>query len=260
MKKKILALLMAGMMIGSLTACGGASEVTEDPTPVIELDEDEDEGQDDSEEVVDEEDEEEEMISPDHVFDIPEGVWQYGKGLNFWVVTEGLFWSLVDSDGETVVEGTLYANSENSFDVFDEDGNLYTTFSITEDGDLFDETYMEQFPGELADEIGFNDIAGDWIYQEQDSVNYEEYNDIAFIQIFQDGTYTIRFYDDDSERNGVILIQLEEFPDGSSTPVYTFLEGGNNFWQGAYVGEREVDEIYFGNGGSARLIPAEGQG
>ncbi len=270
MKKKILALLMAGMMIGSLTACGGASEVTEDPTPVIELDEDEDEDQDDSEEVVDEEDEEEEMISPDHVFDIPEGVWKYGKSFNCWVVTEGLFWHLVDSNGDTAVEGTLYATDEDTFDVFDENGNLYTTFSITEDGDLFDETYMElyyavdhlpeKFPGELADEIGFNDIAGDWIYQEQDTEDYENYNDVAFIQIFQDGTYTIRFYDDDSERNGVILIQLEEFPDGSSTPVYTFLEGGNNFWQGAYVGEREVDEIYFGNGGSARLIPAEGQG
>ena len=35
MKKKLLAVLMAGIMVGALAACGGTAEVTEEPpTPV----------------------------------------------------------------------------------------------------------------------------------------------------------------------------------------------------------------------------------
>ena len=265
MKKKILALLMTGIMTGALAACGGTAEVTETPpSPVVE-----DETEEQEEQIVDEQ-EEEELVSPDHIFDIPEGIWVRGVGHNEWVVTEGLFWHLVDQDGDTAVEGTLAAIDEDTFEVYDENGNLFRTFSITEDGDLYDEDYMElyyyrdhlpeQFPGDLSAEIGFNDIAGDWTYQEQDMDDLSSYNDVAFIRIFQDGTYTIRFYDDDSERDGVIIIELEEFPDGGTTPVYSFFEGGNNFWQGCYVGERSEEIIYFGNGGSARLIPAEGEG
>ncbi|MBP5472526.1 MAG: hypothetical protein J6Y12_07635 [Lachnospiraceae bacterium] len=264
MKKKLLAVLMAGIMVGALAACGGNTEVTEEPPIPVEEETEEEEP------VEEEEPEEQQMLSPDHVYDIPEGIWIYGKSHNYWVVTEGLFWHLVDEYGETAVEGTLYAEDEDTFDVYDADGGLYTTFSITEDGDLFDEIYQElyysvdhlpeKFPGELADEIGFNDIAGEWIYQEQDNENYENYNDVAFIQIRQDGTYTIRFYDDDTETEGVIIIELDEYPDGTAVPIYSFFAGGNNYWAGCYTGEREEDIIYFGNGGSERLVPAEGQG
>ena len=263
MKKKLLAVLMAGMMIGVLSACGGAGEVREEPPSSVET-----EDEDETEDVV--EDEEEVPVSPDHVFDIPEGVWIYGKSRNCWVVTEGLFWHLVDENGDTVVEGTLYAEDEDTFDVYDANGGLYTTFSITEEGDLYDDIYMDlyyhvdhlpvQFPGELAEEIGFDDIAGDWVFQRQDEADPENYNDVAFISIRQDGTYTIRFYEDDIESEGVILIELEEFPEENYVPIYSFFENGNNFWEGCYAGEREDDAIYFGNGGTARLIPAEGQG
>lgn len=269
MKKKLLTVLMAGMMIGALSACGGTAEVTEEPpAPVEEVVEEQ--GQ--PEEVIEDE-EEEEMVSPDHVFDIPEGVWIYGKSHNLWIVTEGLFWHAVNEEGETVEEGTLYAESEDSFDIYDPNGQLVTTFTITDEGDLFDQTYQElyywvdhlpaRFPAELADEIGFNDIAGDWVYQEQNADNPEAYDDIAFISIHQDGTYEIRFYGDDFYRDGVILIELEEFPgedEDSYVPIYSFFENGNNYWQGCYTGERTEGIIYFGNGASARLIPAEGQG
>ncbi|MBP5762923.1 MAG: hypothetical protein J6W48_08130, partial [Lachnospiraceae bacterium] len=268
MKKKFLAVLLAGIMVGALAACGGTAEVTEEPPIPVEEEIEEEEPVED-EDVI--EDEEEEIVSPDHVFDIPESVWIYGKSHDTWFVTEGLFWYAVDLDGETVDEGTLYAESENSFDVYDPDGELLTTFTITDEGDLFDETYQElyyqvghlpaRFPNELAEEIGFNDIAGEWVYQEQNIDNPELYDDIAFIRIYQDGTYEIRFYGDDSFRDGVILIELEEYPgEDSYTPIYSFFEGGNNYWAGCYTGEREEDIIYFGNGGSERLVPAEGQG
>ena len=121
MKKKLLAVLMAGMMIGALSACGGTAEVTEEP-PIPEPEYVEEQGQ--PEDVIEDEEDEEEMISPDHVFDIPESVWIYGKSHDTWFVTEGLFWYAVDLDGETVDEGTLYAESEDRFDVNDPDGEL----------------------------------------------------------------------------------------------------------------------------------------
>ena len=94
MKRKLLAVLMAGIMVGALAACGGNTEVTEEPPIPVE------------EETEEEEPEEQQMLSPDHVYDIPEGIWIYGKSRNYWVVTEGLFWHLVDEYGETAVEGT----------------------------------------------------------------------------------------------------------------------------------------------------------
>lgn len=283
MKKRLLTFLLSGIMIGTLAACGRTGNVTEQPpTAVNERDEDVDVDADaeyadtgsqeiESQDVEAVSDEEEEIISPDHVFDIPEGIWIYGKGHNEWIVTEGLFWHLVDVDGNTAVEGTLYANSEDNFDLFDENGQLYGTYTLKDDDTLFDETYQEiyypvdqlpeKFPGELAKEIGFDSIVGDWTYQEQDSEDYSQYNDLAFVRIFEDGTYTIRFYDRESENSGVILIELEETPDeGQFNPVYSFFEGGNNYWNGCYTDYPEGEPIYFGNGGSARLIPAEGQG
>ncbi len=270
MKKKLLTILLAGMMIGTLSACGGTAEVREEPPTAVTEDVEEPE---EPEDVIEDEEDEDEIISPDHVFDIPESVWIYGKSHDTWFVTEGLFWYAVDLDGETVDEGTLYAESEDRFDVYDPDGELLTTFTITDEGDLFDETYQElyyqvghlpaRYPGELADEIGFNDIAGEWVYQEQNIDNPELYDDIAFIRIYQDGTYEIRFDGDDYFRDGVILIELEEFPgedEDSYVPIYSFFENGNNYWQGCYTGERTEGIIYFGNGASARLIPAEGQG
>ncbi|MBO7530426.1 MAG: hypothetical protein J6T50_01340, partial [Lachnospiraceae bacterium] len=105
MKKKFLAVLLAGMMVGALAACGGTAEVTEEPPISVEEETEEEEPVED-EDVI--EDEEEEIVSPDHVFDIPESVWIYGKSHDTWFVTEGLFWYAVDLDGETVDEGTLY--------------------------------------------------------------------------------------------------------------------------------------------------------
>ena len=266
MKKKLLTVLIAGMMIGALSACGGTAEVREEPPSLVF--EDDDEIQVEPDDVIDEE-----PVSPDYDVDVPEGVWIHGKSHDYWIVIEGLSWRAVDTDGDTMEEGTVVGGTEDSFDMFDEYGDFMTTFTVTDEGDLIDHTYQElycwvdhlpaRFPGELADEIGFNDIAGDWVYQEQNADNPEAYDDIAFISIHQDGTYEIRFYGDDFYRDGVILIELEEFPgedEDSYVPIYSFFENGNNFWQGCYTGERTEGIIYFGNGASARLIPAEGQG
>ncbi len=266
MKKKLLAVLMTGMMIGALSACGSTTEVTEEPPmpAALEVEPEQDEPEEPAQE------EEPEIVSPDHVVDIPESVWMRLKTHDSWVVTEGLFWHLVDINGDTVVEGTLYAEDEDTFSVYDNNGDLYATFSITEDGDLFDETYQElyynvctlpqEFPAQLAEEYGFEPITGEWNYQEQNEDDPATYDDVAFVQVCQDGTYTIRYYDDDSTRDGIILVELDEFPDGSTSPIYSFFEGGNNFWNGCYVGNYEGDTIYMGNGGSARLVATEGQG
>jgi hypothetical protein len=268
MKKKLLAVLMTGMMIGTMAACGGAAEVTEEPPIAVEQEKEEDD-----EPVVPEPDditENTENVDADVVdADIPQGVWIYSHNHSSWVVIEGDNWECLNENGEVLSEGKVIAH-DGVLDLNDYTDAPFFTFEMMDDGSLIDDLYMveyypvdhlpEKFPAQLEAEIGFDEIVGDWTYQEQDTINYEDYNDMAFVRIFDDGRYTIRYNGEEDDHYGMIIIELDENPDGSTIPMYSFFEGGNNYWNSCYMGYGEGEPIYFGNGGTARLVPAEGVG
>ena len=268
MKKKLLAVLMAGMMIGTMAACGGTAEVTEEPPIAVEQEKEED----DEPVVPEPEDitENTENVDADVVdADIPQGVWIYSHNHSSWVVIEGNTWECLNENGEVLSEGKVIAH-DGVLDLNDYTDSPFFTFEMMDDGSLIDDLYMveyypvdhlpEKFPAQLEAEIGFDEIVGDWTYQEQDTINYEDYNDMAFVRIFDDGRYTIRYNGEEDDHYGMIIIELDENPDGSTIPMYSFFEGGNNYWNSCYMGYGEGEPIYFGNGGTARLVPAEGVG
>ncbi|MCR4792909.1 MAG: hypothetical protein K5871_09165 [Lachnospiraceae bacterium] len=270
MKKRLLAVLIAGLMTGTMAACGGTGTSAEEPhASAVQADDDDEPAAEPAAEPAVTGTEDVTVDAGADVTDIPQGVWIYGQSHNSWVVIDGDTWQCLNENGDAISEGNVISG-DGVLELYDDSDTAFFTFSVEEDGALFDEMYMveyfpvdhlpEKFPAQLEAEIGFDAIVGDWTYQEQDTDDYETYIDMAFVRIFEDGRYTIRYNGEEDDHLGIILIELDVNPDGTTIPMYSFFEGGNNYWNGCYMGYGEGEPIYFGNGGTARLIPAEGVG
>ncbi|MCR5249554.1 MAG: hypothetical protein K6E50_02980 [Lachnospiraceae bacterium] len=253
MKKRVLALLLAGVMAASsLTGCGEKEE----PAKKTEDNKEEDEPEEEPEEKKPAEDEKE--VS---AFD---GIWIRDKTHDRWVVIKGSKWHEVDYNGEASSDEKVEYREDGKYaDLIDSDGSVYLTFSIAPDGGLFDETFQETyspedklpdvFPGQAAATLGFDDIADGWYYEVIDPDNLTDYVAQGTIQIEADGTYTMCWNDGDVT-TGTILIEYAENPDGSSYPVYSFFAGGNNLWIAGTYDESEPQYLWIGNGGMERLV------
>ena len=108
-------------------------------------------------------------------------------------------------------------------------------------------------------------LVGDWDYQQNDTpyVNGDPgdfFTDVASVLVREDGTYVARWYYEDSDRNGVVKIEYEEYPYGTKAPMFVFYENGDTFWI-ACPCEHEDPEIYYiGQDGMERLVKNKGQG
>ena len=199
------------------------------------------------------------------------GVWVRDKTGDSWIeITNfGENWRLIDESGNEALKGRLALNGD-AFDLVDESGEIYLTVSIIDADSLMDETYQETysrldslpetFPGKLASEIGFSALEGDWIYQQSSAENTEDYKNVAYISVLDNGTYEIRWLEDLSESAGTILMDEGENPDGTTEIIYNFYEGGNNFWISFSMSKDDPDVISVGQEGTERLVRNIGEG
>ncbi len=199
------------------------------------------------------------------------GIWARDKLNDEWIVieNEGTDWKLYSWMGDVAVKGTVKLSGDN-FDLVDEFGDTYATVNLMDANTLFDVDYQstysktdslpEVFPGVLANQIGFGAIEGNWIYQTSSRDNTAEYTNTAYVEVFTDGTYSIRWLDDMSEATGMIMIDTYETPDGAQNVVYSFIEGGNNPWVTAEVSSENPEVLVIGQEGTERMIVNIGEG
>lgn len=199
------------------------------------------------------------------------GIWVRDKLNDEWIVieNEGTDWKLYSWMGDVAVKGTVKLSGDN-FDLVDEFGDTYATVNLMDANTLFDVDYQstysktdslpEVFPGVLAHQIGFGAIEGNWIYQTSTRDNTSEYTNMAYVEVFTDGTYSIRWLDDMTEATGMIMIDTYETPDGAQNVVYSFIEGGNNPWVTAEVSSENPEVLVIGQEGTERMIINIGEG
>ena len=199
------------------------------------------------------------------------GIWAKDKTNDEWIVieNEGSEWKAYSWMGEIAAKGTVVLAGDN-FDLVDEFGETYSTITLIDADAIMDVDYQftytkvdalpDVFPGVLANEIGFDAIEGNWIYQTSPAENTSDYTNTAYVEVFADGTYKITWLDDMSERTGIITIETGETPDGAQTVYYSFIEGGNNPWVYAEVSSENPEVLVVGQEGTERLIYNVGAG
>lgn len=204
-------------------------------------------------------------------FDI-NGIWLRDKYVDTWIVIRnmGQEWSLYDSMGEEAVKGTVALSGDN-FALYDEKGDTYMEVGLIGTDGLMDMMYQEtytkvdslpdKFPGQLAKEVGFGSIEGDWFYQQSTRENTADYKTVAYVSVLSDGNYEIRWLEDLSEATGTIMPVETENPDGTKGIAYIFYEGGNNLWQVIDAPDTaEAEEIAIDQEGLERFLRNYGEG
>ena len=123
--------------------------------------------------------------------------------------------------------------------------------------------YIAEIPAYDMDEYtpSLSDIAGEWIYEEQDMGITDKYvgRPVGRYSIFGDGKFTYTS-NDESTSSGTIGIIYEEYENGSKVPLFVFYnESGESFMacQATAPAERTEGCLYIGNAGESRLVPAE---
>ena len=106
--------------------------------------------------------------------------------------------------------------------------------------------------------ITFDAIAGQWIYEVQDAGFTDQYvgTPKGSVTISKDGTYS--YSDGASTTTGTIKIDHEEYSNGDKAPFYSFCSDNGEFWIGCYVNQEDPDIFYIGNGGMCRLVRDKG--
>ncbi len=135
-------------------------------------------------------------------------------------------------------------------------GSIASTPAIAETNAAADLNYdMDEYAPSLSD------IAGEWIYEEQDAGITDQYvgRPVGRYSISADGTFTYTS-DGSSFVNGTIGIDYEEYPDGSKAPLFVFYDESGEPFMASYatVPEERTDGcLYIGQDGASRLVPAD---
>ena len=105
-------------------------------------------------------------------------------------------------------------------------------------------------------------LADAWYYQEMDPQDRKTYKTVAFVTIWDDGSYTYQPTDGAVLSKGTVQQEYEAHPDGSRTPLFRFCDEDGGTGRFSISCETESKDVYsVGNGGMARLIrkkPDEG--
>lgn len=260
MKKRALALFMAGVtVLSTLCAC-----TKEEPAA----------NREDNVKVEEEKDKDTEKPAEEKEEPVAEtkengfiGIWRYDKTRSLWYeIKEDGKWSSIDDMGNVSDGGTVkYSEDGEKAELIDKDGITNAIFTLDSDGAVFDEYFQETYTkvDELPDfdiEIDFSPIAGYWAYQQLDPDDLETFETTAYVYVKEDGTYTIIWNDDPSNTVGIIKQEYEEYADGSRIPLYSFFAGGNNYWLSCFADNEDPDVFYIGNGGMERFYREMGQG
>lgn len=135
-------------------------------------------------------------------------------------------------------------------------GSIASTPAIAETNAAADYNYdMDEYAPSLGD------IAGEWIYEEQDAGITDQYvgRPVGRYSISADGTFTYTS-DGSSFATGTIGIDYEEYPDGSKAPLFVFYDESGEPFMASYatVPEERTDGcLYIGQDGASRLVPAD---
>ncbi len=107
-----------------------------------------------------------------------------------------------------------------------------------------------------------SDIAGRWIYEQQDASYTEGYRGVpvGLFTVAEDGTFTYTT-DGESFTGGTVAVTYEEYIDGSKVAWFSFYdESGNQFMACAAIApdQRTDGCLYVGQDGIERLVPDNG--
>ena len=107
-----------------------------------------------------------------------------------------------------------------------------------------------------------NVLADEWYYQEIDPQDLKTYRTVAFLTVWDNGSFTYQPTDGAVLSKGTVQLDYEEHPDSSRTPLFSFCDEGDGTSRFSIFCETESKDVYsVGNGGMARLIrkkPDEG--
>lgn len=103
--------------------------------------------------------------------------------------------------------------------------------------------------GYTIDDQSFNDIADVWNYQEIDRTS-NEYVTLGQVEIGHSGYYTFYPCEGSDSITGIIKIEYETYPDGTSKPFYAFYNNEDTLWTSCFFDQLDHDRFYAGNGGT----------
>ena len=254
MKKKVLAVMLAGALaVTSMTGCT-SNENTNTVDPA-EAEPTEAEAQKDPEPTEE----------PEEQVNAFKGLWVRNKTQDSWLEIGDDSWCLINYLGDEADGGKLEINGDKA-DLYDKDGDLFITVSISGADTLFDETYQEDYSAvdalpDFTAVIDLAPICGDWIYEQVDSSNLTDFESLAYVHVSEDGTFNVIWFDEEEgENTGNITSGVDTFEDGDELPFYKFMIAGNNLWIAGYCDQEDPDIFWIGNGGMERLVRLEGQG
>ena len=253
MKKKVLAVVLAGALaVTSLAGCtdNSSSQAGEaEPTKA-----EEEAGKDPAP-----------TEEPKEEVNGFKGLWVRNKTQDTWIEIGDDSWCLINYMGEEADGGKIEINGEKA-DLYDENGDLYITMSISGPDTLFDETYQEDYSAvdalpdfdTLAD---YSLILGDWVYEKINGSDLESFESFAYVHVNDDGTFNVTWFDEaEGENTGNITYGEDIFEDGTVLPYYKFMIAGNNLWISGYYDQDDPGVFWIGNGGMERLVKLAGQG
>ena len=253
MKKKVLAVMLAGALaVTSLAGCTDNSSSKGSEVKPTEAEEEPEKDPAPTEE-------------PKVEANAFKGLWVRNKTLDTWIEIGDDSWRMINYLGDEADGGKLQLNGEKA-DLYDKDGELFITMSVSGPDTLFDETYQEDYSAvdalpDFEAETDFTPICGDWIYEKVDDSNLTDFISLAYVHVNDDGTFNVIWYDEtEGENTGHIEFAEEVFEDGTALPFYKFLIAGNNFWIAGYYNQDDPAVFWVGNGGMERLVKLKGQG
>lgn len=157
--------------------------------------------------------------------------------------------------------------SGTQLDIYESDYEGWYMTAMANDSDSYDmgfikTEYIAEIPSYDMDDYTptLKDIAGEWIYEEQDEGITDQYvgRPVGRYSITDDGKFTYTS-DGSTFANGKIGIYYEEYTGGSRVPLYIFYDEGGESFLTCYAEAPEARTagcLYIGNAGMARLVPA----